>query len=58
MSGGYEAGDQGGGGQARTRNVLIKDVELSNNHRQGISVISAIGLLVEDSIMRDTSGTA
>ena len=54
QTGGLEAGTA----DSRTRNVVIQGVELSNNHRQGISVISAVGLLVEDSIMRGTNGTA
>ena len=42
---GTEGGDRPGGAQpgmpgTRTRNVVIHDVDLSNNHRQGISVIS------------------
>ena len=54
QTGGLEAGTAA----SRTRNVVIQGVELSNNHRQGISVISAVGLLVEDCIMRGTNGTA
>jgi hypothetical protein len=42
---GTEGGDRPGGIQpgtptTRTRNVVIQNVDLSNNHRQGISVIS------------------
>ena len=40
------------------RNVHIKDVVCESNHRQGISVISARNLLIEDCILRNTSGTA
>ena len=54
MTGGLQAGTA----STRTRNVVIQGVELSNNHRQGISVVSAVGLLVEDSTMRGTNGTA
>ena len=54
MTGGLETGQA----STRTRRVTIKDVELRDNHRQGISVISAVGLLVEDTVMRGTNGTA
>jgi hypothetical protein len=39
-------------------NVHIKDVVCDKNYRQGISVITADGLLIENTIMRDTGGTA
>lgn len=60
---GVEGGDVPGGLPPGTRslltkNVVIRNVTLSNNHRQGISVISAMGLLVEDSVMQGTNGTA
>ncbi|MEQ1917816.1 MAG: right-handed parallel beta-helix repeat-containing protein, partial [Elusimicrobiota bacterium] len=35
----------------------IKDVVVDNNYRQGISVISVDGLLIEDSLLRGTEGT-
>ncbi len=38
-------------------NVLIKDVICDRNYRQGISVISARHLRIENTIMRDTAGT-
>ena len=38
--------------------MYVLDGIKSASDRQGISVISAVGLLVEDSIMRDTNGTA
>jgi len=38
-------------------NIHIKDVVCDNNYRQGISVITAENLLIEDTIMRNTSGT-
>eukprot|EP01051_Picozoa_sp_SAG22_P013367 SAG22_NODE_1488_length_4314_cov_7.901779_2_plen_393_part_00 len=38
--------------------VVVRNVSLENNHRQGMSVISAIGLLVEDTVFRGTNGTA
>ena len=37
--------------------ILIKDVVCDQNHRQGISVISARNLLIENTVMRETSGT-
>lgn len=40
------------------RNVHIKDVVCDQNYRQGISVISAENLLIENSIMSNTAGTA
>ncbi len=38
--------------------VVIRKVSCVNNYRQGISVISARNLLIEDSVLRDTGGTA
>ncbi len=38
--------------------VHIKDVLCDKNYRQGISVISADGLLIENTVMRGTRGTA
>jgi hypothetical protein len=38
--------------------VLIKDVVCDNNYRQGISVISARNLLIENCVLKNTSGTA
>ncbi|MCK5804531.1 MAG: right-handed parallel beta-helix repeat-containing protein [Lentisphaeria bacterium] len=38
-------------------NIHIKDVVCDRNYRQGISVISAKNLLIEDTIMKDTGGT-
>ncbi|MBM4046257.1 MAG: right-handed parallel beta-helix repeat-containing protein [Planctomycetes bacterium] len=40
------------------KDVHIKDVICVNNHRQGISVISAENLLIENTVMKDTGGTA
>lgn len=37
---------------------VIKDVKCLNNYRQGISVISARNLLIEDCVLQDTGGTA
>ena len=39
-------------------NVIIKDVVCVDNNRQGISVISAENLLIEDTVLKDTWGTA
>ncbi len=39
------------------RDVVIKDVVCDRNYRQGISVISAENLLIENTVMRDTAGT-
>jgi len=39
------------------RDVHIKDVVCDRNYRQGISVISAENLLIENTVMRDTAGT-
>lgn len=38
--------------------VVIKGVTCVNNYRQGISVISARDLLIEDCVLKDTGGTA
>lgn len=38
--------------------VVIKGVNCINNYRQGISVISARDLLIEDCVLKDTGGTA
>ncbi len=42
---------------ATNTDVLIKDVVCESNYRQGISVITAENLLIEDTVMRNTSGT-
>ena len=39
------------------RDILIRDVVCDRNYRQGISVISAENLLIENTVMRDTAGT-
>ena len=39
-------------------NVVIRRVACVDNHRQGISVISAVNLLIEDCVLRGTRGTA
>ncbi len=38
--------------------VVIRRVDCNDNHRQGISVISAENLLIEDCLLRNTDGTA
>lgn len=43
---------------ASNKNIRIKDVVCDRNYRQGISVITADGLLIEDTVMRNTDGTA
>ncbi len=40
------------------KNVHIKDCVCTNNYRQGISVITAENLIIENTVMEDTSGTA
>jgi len=40
------------------RDIIIRDVICDKNYRQGISVITAENLLIENTIMRDTAGTA
>ena len=40
------------------RNVTIRDCVIHDNYRQGVSVISADGLLIERTTLRDTAGTA
>lgn len=40
------------------RNIVIRRVDCNDNHRQGISVISAENLLIEDCRLRNTDGTA
>ena len=41
----------------RNLDVVIRDVLCHDNHRQGISVISAENLLIENTVMRETHGT-
>ena len=45
------------GAPHRNVNVTIRDVLCDRNHRQGISVISAENLLIENTVMRGTFGT-
>ena len=39
------------------KNVLIQDVTFDNHYRQGLSVISADGITVENCLFKNTSGT-
>jgi len=43
--------------QPYCKDVLIKDVVCSENYRQGVSVIGAENLLIENCVFKDTSGT-
>ena len=47
----------GGGGRDHSRDITIRDVVCDNHYRQGISVISVVGLAVEDSEFANTWGT-
>jgi hypothetical protein len=47
----------GSGKQLYSKRIHIKDVVCDNNYRQGISVISVDGLLVENCVFRNTWGT-
>ena len=47
----------GGGKLTCSKDIHLKDVVCENNYRQGISVISVDGLLVEDSSFNNTWGT-
>jgi hypothetical protein len=40
------------------KNILIRDVVCDKNYRQGISVITAENLLIENTILSNTDGTA
>lgn len=46
------------GSGATNKDIKIKDVILDKNYRQGISVTNAENLLIENTIMRNTGGTA
>ncbi|MCR4411616.1 MAG: right-handed parallel beta-helix repeat-containing protein [Thermoguttaceae bacterium] len=48
----------GAGPKGQTnRNVTIREVTCDRNYRQGISVITAEGLLIENCTLKDTAGT-
>jgi hypothetical protein len=44
--------------QPYCKDVTIRDVVCHDHHRQGISVIGAVNLLIENCVMSGTSGTA
>lgn len=46
-----------GGMRPYSKDVVIKGVVADDNYRQGISVISVDGLLIEDTVLRGTEGT-
>ncbi len=48
----------GGGALGWSQDVTIRDCVASDNHRQGLSVISAVDLLVENCLFAPTWGTA
>ena len=48
---------QGGGKLSYSKDIHLKGVICDNNYRQGISIISVDGLLVEDSSFNNTWGT-
>ena len=39
------------------KDIVIKDCVIDDNHRQGISVISVVNLLVENCVIKNTKGT-
>ena len=47
----------GAGGQPWATDVHLKDITFDNNYRQGISVISVDGLVVEGCLFKNTWGT-
>jgi len=56
-SGGDGVYINGGSEQKHCKNIHLKDVVCDNNYRQGISIISVDGLLVENSAFNNTWGT-
>ncbi len=46
-----------GGGNDYSENIIIRNVVCDNNHRQGLSVVSVDGILVENSVFKNTHGT-
>jgi len=46
------------GKPAYNKNIVIKDCLFDNNYRQGISIIGAVNLLIENCVFKNTSGTA
>ena len=49
-------GERGENGPCR--DIVIRRCDCDTNHRQGISVISAENMLIEDTVLRNTLGTA
>ena len=47
----------GAGKQPYCKNIVIRDVQCADNHRQGISVIGAENLLIENCTLSGTDGT-
>ena len=47
----------GGSKRRSCKDIYIRDVTCDNNYRQGISIISINGLLVENSVFKNTWGT-
>lgn len=48
----------GGGGLGWSQDITLRDCIAYDNHRQGLSVISAVNLLVENCLFANTWGTA
>ncbi|MDR1748820.1 MAG: right-handed parallel beta-helix repeat-containing protein [Spirochaetaceae bacterium] len=44
-------------GEEVNRNIVLKDLRLEDNHRQGVSVISVEGFIMEGCIVTGTKGT-
>ncbi|MEI6421246.1 MAG: right-handed parallel beta-helix repeat-containing protein, partial [Lentisphaerota bacterium] len=40
------------------KDIVIKDCVIDDNHRQGISVISVVNLLIENCVMKNTKGAS
>jgi hypothetical protein len=47
-----------GGPRTFNEHIVLRDLLLRDHHRQGISVISAENLLIENAVLKDTWGTA
>lgn len=47
-----------GGGQDYSRNITVRHVVADSNHRQGMSIVSVDGMLVEHSVFKNTRGGA
>lgn len=56
---GLNISNTGGDGMTLTdvRNIYVKDAQLLDNYRQGLSMIAGINVTVEDSLFAGTSGT-